>query len=55
MGGFGDNGLNVVKQHVLVEERFSYIAKANEMIYKALNEAGIRIPLPQRDVRIKHE
>jgi len=56
MGGFGDNGLNlVVKQHVLVEERFSYIAKANEMIYKALNEAGIRIPLPQRDVRIKHD
>lgn len=56
MGAFGDNGLNlVVKQNVLVEERFTYIAKANEIIYKALNEAGIQIPFPQRDVRIRQD
>lgn len=56
LSGFGDSSVNlVVKQNVLVEERYSYAAKANEIIYKALNEAGIEIPFPQRDVHLKKD
>ena len=55
-GGFGDSSVNlVVKQNVLVEERYGYAAKANELIYNALNKAGIEIPFPQREVRIKKD
>ena len=54
LGSFGDSSVNlVVKQFVLVEQRFAYIAKANETIYKALADNGIEIPFPQRDVHIK--
>lgn len=50
---FGDSSVNIaVKQYVLVAERSSYIAKAKEVIYKALNDNGIQIPFPQRDVHI---
>ena len=42
-----------VKQYVLVEERFAYIAEAKEIIYDALNRNGIEIPFPQRDVHMK--
>ncbi|MBR5661362.1 MAG: mechanosensitive ion channel [Bacteroidales bacterium] len=53
--GFGDSSVDlVVKQFVLVDQRYSYIAKANESIYKALADNGIEIPFPQRDVYIKH-
>ena len=49
----GDNSVNLaVKQFVLVPKRNGYIADAREAIYKALNEAGIEIPFPQRDVHI---
>ena len=42
-----------VKQYVLVEERFAYIAEAKEIIYDSLNRNGIEIPFPQRDVHMK--
>ena len=42
-----------MKQYVLVEERYGYIARAQELIYKTLGENGIEIPFPQRDVWIK--
>ena len=51
---FGDNSVNMaVKQYVLVSDRNAYIAQAKEVIYNALNEAGISIPFPQRDLYIK--
>ena len=43
----------MVKQFVLVEQRYAYVARANELIYKALGDNGIEIPFPQRDVYIK--
>ena len=42
-----------VKQYVLVEEKFAYVAEAKEIIYDALNKNGIEIPFPQRDVHMK--
>lgn len=52
---FGDSSVDLlVKQFVLVEQRNAYIAKANELIYKALNEKNIEIPFPQVDVNFKN-
>ncbi|MBQ8061505.1 MAG: mechanosensitive ion channel [Bacteroidales bacterium] len=54
LSGFGDSSVDLmVKQFVLVDQRYAYVAKANELIYKALGENGIEIPFPQRDVHIK--
>lgn len=54
LNGFGDSSVDlVVKQYILVEQRTGYIAAANERIYNALNEAGIEIPFPQRDLNIR--
>ena len=51
---FGDNSVNLnILQFTTVEERFVYAAKAKELIYNALNEHGIEIPFPQRDLYIK--
>ena len=50
---FGDSSVNiVVKQYVLAAEHIPYIDKAKEVIYNALNENGITIPFPQRDIHI---
>ena len=50
---FGDNSVNIaVKQFVLVPQRNGYLARAREAIYKALGDAGIEIPFPQRDIHI---
>lgn len=50
---FGDNGVNVVvKQYVLVVDRIAYIDRAKEVIYNALNDNGIVIPFPQRDIHV---
>ena len=50
---FGDSSIEIaLKQYVLVEERYGYIARAKELIYNTLNENGINIPFPQRDVHI---
>jgi len=41
-----------VKQYVLVPERIAFIDRSKEVIYDALNEAGITIPFPQCDVHL---
>ncbi len=54
VSGFGDNSVDLtVKQYVLVEQRTAYVAKANEIIYNALNANNIEIPFPQRDINIR--
>ena len=53
LGEFGDSGVEVfVKQYVLAAERIRYSDRAKEVIYKALNDNGITIPFPQRDVHM---
>lgn len=53
MDGFGDSSVDLtVKVFVLVSHRAAYLAQAKEKIYKGLQEAGIEIPFPQRDVHI---
>ena len=53
LGEFGDSGVEVfVKQYVLAAERIGYTDRAKEVIYKALNDNGITIPFPQRDLHI---
>ena len=48
-----DSSVNIaVKQYVLVAERIGYIDRAKEVIYEALNNAGITIPFPQCDVHL---
>ena len=54
LDNFGDSSIDIaLKQYVLVEERHGYIARAQELIYNTLQENGIEIPFPQRDVYIK--
>ena len=50
---FDESSVNVaIKQYVLVAERIAYSDRAREVIYNALNEAGITIPFPQRDIHV---
>jgi small-conductance mechanosensitive channel len=42
-----------VKQYILVPERIAYVEHAKEVVYKALNDAGITIAFPQCDIHIK--
>ncbi|MBO4434155.1 MAG: mechanosensitive ion channel family protein [Bacteroidales bacterium] len=52
--GFGDNSVDLtVLQFTTVEEHFTFAARAKEVIYNALNEHGIEIPFPQRDIYLK--
>lgn len=52
-GEFGDSAVDIkVKQYVLAAERIDFIDKAKEVIYNALNENGIDIPFPQRDIHV---
>ena len=44
-----------VKQYVLVAERIGFVDRAKEVIYDALNAAGITIPFPQCDVHLIHD
>ena len=54
LDNFGESSVDIaLKQYVLVEERYGYAARAKELIYNTLNENGIEIPFPQRDVHIK--
>ena len=48
-----DSSVNIaVKQYVLVPERIGYVDRSKEVIYEALNAAGIAIPFPQCDVHL---
>ena len=48
-----DSAVNIaVTQYVLVAERLPYTDRAKEVIYNALNSAGITIPFPQCDVHL---
>ena len=50
---FGDSSVNIaVKQYILASEQIPYVDKAKEVIYNALNENGITIPFPQRDIHV---
>ena len=50
---FGDSAVEImVKQYVLASEHIPYTDKAKEVIYNALNENGITIPFPQRDIHV---
>jgi len=52
-GEFADSSVQIaVKQFVLSSEHIEYADKAREVIYNALNENGITIPFPQRDIHI---
>ena len=52
-GNFGESSVDVlVKQYVLQPERISYVERCKELVYKTLNENGITIPFPQRDVHL---
>lgn len=54
--GFGDSSVDLnVKQYVLVDQRYNFVARANEIIYKALADNGIQIPFPQVDVHMKSD
>ena len=50
---FGDSAVEIaVKQFVLVPEKIGFVDMEKELIYKSLNNAGISIPFPQRDIHI---
>ncbi len=52
-GEFGDSGVDIiVKQYILAAERIAYADRAPEVMYNALNAAGISIPFPQCDLHI---
>ncbi|MCQ2283977.1 MAG: mechanosensitive ion channel family protein [Bacteroidales bacterium] len=52
---FGDSSVNLfVVCWVLVEEKISFVAKVNEVIYNTLNKNHIEIPFPQQDVYVRH-
>ena len=44
-----------VKQYVLVAERIGYVDRSKEVVYEALNNAGITIAFPQCDVHLIHD
>ena len=53
VGDMADSSVNIaVKQYVLVPERIGFIDRAKEVIYDALNNAGITIAFPQCDVHL---
>ena len=50
---FGDSSVDVaVRQYVLVPEQTEYVYRCKELVYKILDEHGISIPFPQRDVHM---
>lgn len=56
LSGFGDSSIDLtVLVWILVDQKLSFIANANEIIYNVLNENGIEIPFPQHDVHMKTE
>ena len=56
VSNMGDSAVDVaVKQYVLVAERIGYVDRSKEVIYEALNAAGITIPFPQCDVHLVND
>lgn len=53
--GFGDNTLNLVLRAYLatLDNRLGTINELHHQIYEALNEAGIELAFPQRDLHLK--
>lgn len=52
---FGDSSVNlVIICWVLVEEKPTFIAKVNEVVYNTLNKNNVEIPFPQRDIYVRH-
>ena len=52
-GDFNESTVDIaVKQYILASEQIPYVEKAKEVIYNALNENGIHIPYPQRDIHV---
>lgn len=52
---FGDSSVNLfVVCWVLVEEKASFVAKVNEVVYNTLNKNHVEIPFPQQDVYVRH-
>ena len=52
-GDFGDSAIAItVMQFVLVQEKGGFMAREKEVIYNALNKAGITIPFPQCDIHM---
>lgn len=50
---FGDSSVNLaIKQRVLVESKYSYVAEVKERVYKLFNDNGIVIPFPQQEISI---
>ena len=53
LANFGESSVDIaVKQYILASEQIPYVDKAKEVIYNALNENGITIPFPQRDIHV---
>ena len=56
LNDFSDSAVELaIKQYVLVEEEYAYLAAAKEIIYNTLNQNGVEIPFPQRDIHVKIE
>ena len=56
VSNMSDSAVDIaVKQYVLVAERIGYVDRAKEVIYEALNAAGIVIAFPQCDVHLINE
>ena len=54
LDNMSDSAVDIaVKQYVLVPERIAYVDRSKEVIYKALNDAGITIAFPQCDIHVK--
>lgn len=52
---FGESSVDLfVVCWVLVEEKISFVAKVNEVIYNTLNRNNVEIPFPQHDVYVRH-
>lgn len=56
VGNMSDSAVDInVKQYVLVAERIEFIDRSKEVIYEALNAAGITIAFPQCDIHLINE
>lgn len=56
VSNMSDSAVDIaVKQYVLVAERIGYVDRAKEVIYEALNAAGIVMAFPQCDVHLINE